>query len=295
MLKLIAPNGDVLFHLEGKAEQEESAEIFKFPETRHEPMAFNGEPVVWDPGPTTTVTTGGFLNTAEANAILRQVYMPGIQQQLAATNPFWRRQPTNAALTAQRLENLQREMDGVLGRREAERPTHLTELAPEGCTPISDPGFRTYRVSGMWLHRAETRGQNEDNHERMPGGAVLAVQYRRPRVTWNPDALQLPDYRYDRVRVFRTQGTRYVVTADAPDRDIYLLTYWPEGTVCPGFEEPEDVLRNPHTFRHLAEQQIFTAAQERERAGQRRMAEEMRRTVEDLRVDSIDEEDEVNF
>jgi hypothetical protein len=266
MLKLIAPNGDVLFHLEGKAEQEESAEIFKFPETLLQEQAWTATPR----------PNGIILDERVGNA-------------------FWRRQPTNAALTAQRLENLQREMVEVLGRREAERPTHLTELAPEGCTPISDPGFRTYRVSGMWLHRAETRGQNEDNHERMPGGAVLAVQYRRPRVTWNPDALQLPDYRYDRVRVFRTQGTRYVVTADAPDRDIYLLTYWPEGTVCPGFEEPEDVLRNPHTFRHLAEQQIFTAAQERERAGQRRMAEEMRRTVEDLRVDSIDEEDEVDF
>jgi phytoene dehydrogenase-like protein len=136
MLKLIAANGDVLFHLEGKAEPEESAEIFKFPYTAHEPVTFQGAPVVWD----------------------------DITQ---AANTFWRRRPIDAARQAQRLENLQREMDAVL--------------------------------------------------------------------------------------------------------------------------------TNPNVFTRLADQQIFTAAQERERAGQRRMAEEMRRTVEDLRVDSIDEEDEVDF
>jgi hypothetical protein len=96
MLKLIAPNGDVLFHLEGKAEQEESAEIFKFPETLLQEQAWTATPR----------PNGIILDERVGNA-------------------FWRRQPTNAALTAH-LENLQREMDRVLTN-----PNVFTRLADQ--------------------------------------------------------------------------------------------------------------------------------------------------------------------
>jgi hypothetical protein len=162
MLKLIAPNGDVLFHLEGKGEQEESAEIFKFPE----------------------------IASGYAASLLQE------EQTYRATNLAWRTRPLTDA-HAERLERLtrdQREMNAA-DLREAQRQVNLAQ---------------TIRLENLQ-------------------------------------------------------------------------------------REMDAVLTNPNVFTRLADQQIFTAAQERERAGQRRMAEEMRRTVEDLRVDSIDEEDEVDF
>jgi hypothetical protein len=94
-VKLVAANGDVLFHLEST---EESAEIYKFPESGYHHM-------VWD---------------AAAAPMTYQTIT-------RATAPFWRTQPADAALGATRLENLQREMDGVLGQQRATQEAALRD------------------------------------------------------------------------------------------------------------------------------------------------------------------------
>jgi hypothetical protein len=83
MVKLVAANGDVLFHLEST---EESAEIYKFPESGYAASLLEGR----------------------------------------ATNTFWQQnaritdvaQLEQVTRTQERLANLQREMDGVLGREQ---------------------------------------------------------------------------------------------------------------------------------------------------------------------------------
>jgi sulfite reductase beta subunit-like hemoprotein len=192
MLKLIAPNGDVLFHLEGKGEQEESAEIFKFPE----------------------------IASGYAASLLQE------EQTYRATNPAWRTRPLTDA-HAERLERLtrdQREMNAA-DLREAQRQVNLAQ---------------TIRL---------------ENLQREMDG-VLG----------------------------RMAEPRFVV----PRRELNARVQFTG-------EQIAEAHGNPGAFARTAQADARDIAQQALYAENLRRIDEMRHTVEDLRVDSIDEEDEVNF